>query len=150
MVSLCSTQQEAARHLTHAIRAPSRARCGGYAPLQIAVHDGEEDLEEQVDGVYQHRQQVQPRFAGHCGGCVRRDTGGVWEAYGRKTRSSLAVSPMMSPTGLSAQAKRSEALPSRQGCRRAMGGCERERGGELARGWRGLAGKRDGVCMPAR
>jgi hypothetical protein len=27
-----------------------------YSPLQIAVHDGEEHLEEEVDGVYQHRQ----------------------------------------------------------------------------------------------
>ena len=34
-------------------------------PLQIAVHDGEEDLQEQVDGVYQHRQQEQPGLAGH-------------------------------------------------------------------------------------
>ncbi len=33
------------------------------SPFQITVHDGEEDLEEQIDGVYQHRQEVQPRFA---------------------------------------------------------------------------------------
>ena len=40
---------------------------GLYSPFKIAVHDSEEDLEEEVDGVYQHRQQVQPCFAGHCG-----------------------------------------------------------------------------------
>jgi len=33
--------------------------------LQITVHDSEEDLQEQVDGVDQHRQQKQPCFAGH-------------------------------------------------------------------------------------
>jgi hypothetical protein len=27
-------------------------------PFEVAVHDGEEDLEEQVDGIYQHRQKV--------------------------------------------------------------------------------------------
>jgi hypothetical protein len=27
-----------------------------HSPFQIAVHDGEEHLEEEVDGVYQHRQ----------------------------------------------------------------------------------------------
>lgn len=36
------------------------------SPFQIAVHDGEEDLQEQVDGVYQHRQKVQPCLASHC------------------------------------------------------------------------------------
>jgi hypothetical protein len=40
------------------------------SPFQIAIHNSEEDLEEQVDGIYQHRQQVQPRFASHCGGIV--------------------------------------------------------------------------------
>jgi hypothetical protein len=40
------------------------------SPFQIAVHNREEDLKEQVDGVYQHRQQVQPRFTSHCGGVV--------------------------------------------------------------------------------
>jgi hypothetical protein len=33
--------------------------------FQIAVHDGEKDLQEEIDGVYQHRQQVQPRFSRH-------------------------------------------------------------------------------------
>ena len=42
------------------------SRC--HLPFQITVHDGKEDLEEQVDGVYQHRQQVQPCFTSHCGG----------------------------------------------------------------------------------
>lgn len=37
-----------------------------HSPLKIAIHDGEEDLEKQVDGIYQHRQQVQPRLASHC------------------------------------------------------------------------------------
>lgn len=42
--------------------------------FQIAVHDGEEDLQEQVDGVNQHRQQKQPCFARHhwTGVVVRR------------------------------------------------------------------------------
>ncbi|KAK4064063.1 uncharacterized protein Triagg1_9219 [Trichoderma aggressivum f. europaeum] len=37
-------------------------------PFQIAVHDGEKNLKEQVDGVDQHRQQEQPRFSRHHGG----------------------------------------------------------------------------------
>ena len=44
----------------------ARGSRGGDSPFQIAVHDGEEDLQEQVDGVYQHRQKVQPCFASHC------------------------------------------------------------------------------------
>jgi hypothetical protein len=34
-------------------------------PFQIAVHDGEENLEEEVHGVYQHREQIEPRLARH-------------------------------------------------------------------------------------
>lgn len=45
----------------------STDRKQGNSPFQIAVHDGEEHLEEEVDGVDQHRQQVEPRFAGHHG-----------------------------------------------------------------------------------
>lgn len=37
-------------------------------PFKIAVHDGEKNLKEQVDGVDQHRQQEQPRFSRHHGG----------------------------------------------------------------------------------
>jgi len=33
--------------------------------FQIAVHDGEENLEEEVDGVYQHSQQIEPCFSRH-------------------------------------------------------------------------------------
>ena len=36
-------------------------------PLQVAVHDREENLKEQVDGIDQYRQQVEPRFARHHG-----------------------------------------------------------------------------------
>lgn len=43
------------------------------SPLKITVHDREEDLEEQVDGVDQHRQQVEPRFARHCGQKVEEE-----------------------------------------------------------------------------
>jgi hypothetical protein len=43
-----------------------RYRNAVYSPLQVAVHDGEKHLKEQVDGVNQHRQQVQPRLARHC------------------------------------------------------------------------------------
>lgn len=54
--------------------------CEGDLPFQITVHDGEEDLEEQVDGVYQHRQQVQPCLARHCRGrCVLRRAATVYE-----------------------------------------------------------------------
>lgn len=38
-------------------------------PLQITVHDGEEDLEEEVHGVDEDGEEVEPRFAGHGGGC---------------------------------------------------------------------------------
>ena len=37
------------------------------SPLKIAVHNREEHLEEKVDGVDQHRQQVEPCFARHHG-----------------------------------------------------------------------------------
>ena len=45
-----------------------------YLPFQIAVHDRKEHLKEEVDGIYQHRQKVQPCFASHCETflCVRR------------------------------------------------------------------------------
>jgi TPP-dependent indolepyruvate ferredoxin oxidoreductase alpha subunit len=33
--------------------------------FQIAVHNGEKDLKEQVDGIDQDRQQIEPRFARH-------------------------------------------------------------------------------------
>jgi len=33
--------------------------------FEIAVHDREENLEEQIDGIYQYRQKVQPCLAGH-------------------------------------------------------------------------------------
>ena len=36
-----------------------------YSPFQVTVHDSKEHLKEEVDGVYQNRQQVQPCFAGH-------------------------------------------------------------------------------------
>lgn len=35
------------------------------SPFKITVHDREEHLEEEVDGVDQHRQQVKPCFARH-------------------------------------------------------------------------------------
>jgi len=37
----------------------------GDLPFQIAVHNREEDLQKEIDGVYQHRQQVQPCFTRH-------------------------------------------------------------------------------------
>ena len=60
-------------------------------PFEIAVHDGEEDLEEEVDGVDQHRQQVQPRFARHCGGCQSM-LPGVIEDVGSVCRLMLVTS----------------------------------------------------------
>jgi hypothetical protein len=53
-------------------------------PFEVAVHNREEDLEEEVDGVYQYRQQVQPRFARHhdigiAGVCViKGDVASCW------------------------------------------------------------------------
>lgn len=38
-------------------------------PLQIAVHDGEEHLQEQIDGIYDYRKEVEPRLARHLGIC---------------------------------------------------------------------------------
>ena len=35
------------------------------APFQIAVHNSKEDLQEQVDGIDQDRQQIEPCFARH-------------------------------------------------------------------------------------
>lgn len=35
------------------------------APFQIAVHNSEEHLQKQVDGIDQDRQQIEPRFARH-------------------------------------------------------------------------------------
>lgn len=48
----------------------SAASCKKDSPFQITVHDGEEHLEEQVDGIDQHRQQVEPRFARHDGHAI--------------------------------------------------------------------------------
>lgn len=44
---------------------PHNAKWGINSPFQIAVHDSEENLKEEIDGIYQHRQEVQPRFTGH-------------------------------------------------------------------------------------
>lgn len=63
------------------------AQRGDDIPFQVAVHDGEEDLQEQVDGIYEHGKEVQPRFARHVGGVARtrrrlderlRGEGGGW------------------------------------------------------------------------
>ena len=56
--------------LCEAVSSRDAWRAGRHSPFQIAVHNGEEDLQEQVDGVYQHRQKVQPCFASHCEGFV--------------------------------------------------------------------------------
>lgn len=37
------------------------------SPLEIAVHNGEKHLKEEVDGIDQYRQQIQPRFTRHDG-----------------------------------------------------------------------------------
>jgi len=34
-----------------------------HVPFQIAVHDGEENLEKEIYGIYEYRQKVQPCFA---------------------------------------------------------------------------------------
>lgn len=48
-------------------------RAAANIPFQVTVHDSEEDLQEEVDGVDKHRQQEQPSFSGHHLGlkCVR-------------------------------------------------------------------------------
>jgi len=38
-------------------------------PLKITVHDGEENLQEQIDGIYDDRKEVEPRFTRHLGVC---------------------------------------------------------------------------------
>jgi hypothetical protein len=35
------------------------------SPFEVAIHDGEEDLEKQIDGIYKDCEQVEPCFAGH-------------------------------------------------------------------------------------
>ena len=35
----------------------------GFVPFQIAVHYCEEDLQKEIDSIYQHRKQVEPCFA---------------------------------------------------------------------------------------
>jgi hypothetical protein len=58
----------------------------GCVPFQIAVHDGEEDLQEKVDGVDQHRQEEQPCFSRHhCGGRGGRRKGCRLAGRGRAT-----------------------------------------------------------------
>lgn len=58
-------------HFLARMRLTSRAVTRGAIPFQITVHDGEEHLQEQVDGIDQHRQKEQPRFARH-------HAGGLW------------------------------------------------------------------------
>jgi len=57
-------------------------------PFEIAVHDGEEDLEEEVDGIDKHCYQVEPRFARHdCGrGCENASEVVVLEVVGDVAR----------------------------------------------------------------
>lgn len=43
-----------------------------HSPFQITVHDREKDLKEQIDGIYQHRQQIQPSFTSHFEAVFRR------------------------------------------------------------------------------
>jgi len=38
--------------------------------FEVGVHDGEEDLQEEVDGVEEDGEQEEPCFARHRGGCV--------------------------------------------------------------------------------
>jgi hypothetical protein len=40
-------------------------RVAANIPFQVTVHDSEEDLQKEVDGVDKHRQQEQPSFSGH-------------------------------------------------------------------------------------
>lgn len=42
----------------HGGRASTRGQEEINVPFQIAVHDGEEDLEEQVDGIYEDGEEV--------------------------------------------------------------------------------------------
>ena len=58
-----------------------------HVPFQITVHNGEENLEEKVDGVYQHREEVEPRLAGHfvqfaCGRRQELDCSGTFGSSG--------------------------------------------------------------------
>src|SRR6478609_12189922 len=58
-----------------------RVADGGGLPFEITVHDGEEDLQEQVDGVDQHRQEEQPSLSRHHldGRKGFKELKGLWE-----------------------------------------------------------------------
>ena len=70
VTNLACVQQDAGDNMSHALRSTQMQAPKLNSPFQITVHNREEHLEEQVDGVYQHRQQVQPCFASHCEGSV--------------------------------------------------------------------------------
>lgn len=44
--------------LFHSLIEKRCVRTGEAVPFEIAVHDSEEDLEEQIDGIYEHGEQV--------------------------------------------------------------------------------------------
>jgi hypothetical protein len=49
----------------HEARSSLRRHPGVYVPFQITVHNGEEDLKEEVDSIDEYREQVEPCLAGH-------------------------------------------------------------------------------------
>lgn len=57
----CRGRASEAQRLT----AKAAGQGGGDIPFQVAVHDGEENLQKEVDGVDEYRQEVQPSFSGH-------------------------------------------------------------------------------------
>lgn len=67
--------------------------------FEIAVHDGEKNLKEQVDGVDQHRQQEQPRFSRHHGGFSNGRAGDVLVGYEGEERKKEKKKQKMLPVG---------------------------------------------------
>ncbi len=62
-----------------------------HSPFQVAVHDGEEDLQEEIDRIDKDRKQVQPCLAGHCA---------VWDGSLWETTVSLPMLPRLRPVML--------------------------------------------------
>lgn len=89
------------------------ARSKFDVPFQVAVHDSEEDLKEKVDGVEQHRQEVQPRFSGHHVdgfGLVKRILAAIGQGREEASKSSRGAGAIPTEDGNDALGKWIEAV----------------------------------------
>lgn len=107
------------------IAAQSWRGAGRNSPFQVTVHNREEDLKEEVDGVYQHRQQVQPCFARH----LDESRSGVFGARGMLASTRRGDEDVWR-AGIAGQAAVCEIAIWRLSC----GGCREARRGKLAWG----------------